>query len=120
MQGTASKEYTVKPKDLKYVTIPAVENQIAGTVPEPKVTDGTAVLVKGTDYTLSNSVTGNKGTLTFTGTGNYTGTVTRDYQIREGIGCVCFLYESILRLHRLCNSSGGYRKRQGIRKRPMF
>ena len=83
--GTSSKAYTVKPKDLKYVTIPAVENQIAGTVPEPKVTDGTAVLVKGTDYTLSNSVTGNKGTLTFTGTGNYTGTVTRDYQIREAL-----------------------------------
>lgn len=38
--GTITKEYKVNPKDLKYVSIPAIDNQAIGDVPNPVITDG--------------------------------------------------------------------------------
>lgn len=93
--GTKTADYTVKPKDLKYVTIPSIDNQIAGVVPEPMITDGTKTLVKGADYTLSyanNGTAGNTATLTVTGMGNYTGTVTRTFLVKEGINDATVYY----------------------------
>lgn len=93
--GSITAAYTVKPKDLKYVTVPAIDNQTAGVVPEPVITDGTKTLVKGADYTLSyanNGAAGNTATLTVTGMGNYTGTVTRTFLVKEGINDATVYY----------------------------
>ena len=101
--GTAqSKNYEVKSEDLGKLTVTAQsikdsEKITVGTLSnvvytgkkqeqEPAVTtqDGKTKLVKGTDYTLSYSEdTKNVGevTVTVTGKGNYSGTVTRTYKI---------------------------------------
>ena len=83
--GIATKEYKINPKDLKYVSVPSIDNQVAGVVPDPVITDGTKTLVKGTDYELSYSHNSDVGTLTIKGIGNYTGTVTRTFYVREAI-----------------------------------
>ena len=53
--------------------------------PVPTVTSGGRTLTAGTDYTVSYSGNNSVGTatLTVTGTGNYTGTVTKNYTIRN-------------------------------------
>ncbi|MBR4829347.1 MAG: hypothetical protein IKZ92_06060, partial [Muribaculaceae bacterium] len=53
--------------------------------PVPTVTSGGRTLTAGTDYTVSYSGSNSVGTatLTVTGTGNYTGTVTKNYTIRN-------------------------------------
>ena len=53
--------------------------------PEAVVKDGTKKLVKGTDYTLSykNNTAAGTATVTVTGKGNYTGTVTKEFEIKK-------------------------------------
>ena len=80
--------FKIAPKDLKYVTVPAIDNQKPNAVPSPVIADGTKTLVQGVDYEVSyanNDQVGNTATLTITGMKNYTGTVTRNYLIKDEI-----------------------------------
>jgi len=82
------KDYVVNPKNLANVSVPYIDNQVVDATPEPVITDGTKTLVLGTDYTLSyanNDQVGKTAVLTISGIGNYTGTVTRNYLIKDSI-----------------------------------
>ena len=56
----------------------------AALTPKPTVKVGTTTLSEGTDYTLSykNNINAGTATITVTGAGNYTGTITRTFTIR--------------------------------------
>ena len=70
------------------VTVPAgdywVSNSSYKPTPEPTVVYGNTTLVKDTDYTLSwsNNSSAGTGTVTVTGKGNYTGSVSANFNIR--------------------------------------
>lgn len=61
------------------ITISAIEN--AEDVKNLVIRDGGKELINGTDYTVSVSESGTEGTATITFQGNYTGKITRTYQI---------------------------------------
>lgn len=76
---------TIAPKNIDTVTIGAIANQpYTGNAitPDLTVTDGTANLEKGKDYTVSCTDTNaGNATLTINGTRNYTGTKTANFTI---------------------------------------
>lgn len=79
---------TVNPKSIsdKTVTIPNIVDQpYTGDAirPKPYVKDGDTYLKEGTDFTYdySNNTAQGTATVTITGKGNYTGTVTKDFKI---------------------------------------
>ena len=89
----------LKESNITLVDIPADGFIYNGAAQEPGVKCGDTVLVKGTDYTVtfshsdgsSNPVNAGTVTMTITGIGNYTGTVTKTYIIGiadPGIGAV--------------------------------
>lgn len=84
---TATKDFTISPKALtdSMITISPSSYTYNGNSREPSVTvkDGTKSLTKGTDYTVSYSDNTIVGTakVTVTGKGNYTGTITKTFQI---------------------------------------
>lgn len=86
--GTVAETFTITPKALKEEMVsdiadqPYTGDQLTPTV---IVTDGTTPLVEGRDFTVSygsnNEVGTGKGTVTIKGTGNYTGEVTKTFNI---------------------------------------
>jgi 23S rRNA A1618 N6-methylase RlmF len=91
-------DYIITPKDINECTINA-STPFTGSVIDPAdvvtVQDGTTPLVVNTDYTLtvSNGYTYHDpqtytGALTITGTGNYTGTVIKDFTITNDAGAI--------------------------------
>lgn len=86
--GTASTTFTIKKATLSNdtCTISAIPDQTfteSEIKPEPTLTVNGRTLVKGTDYTAAYTDNVNVGTATiqFTGTGNYTGTATKTFNI---------------------------------------
>lgn len=86
--GTASTTFTIKKATLSNdtCTISTVSDQTFTEIeikPEPTLTIAGRTLVKGTDYTAAYTDNINVGTATirFTGTGNYTGTATKTFNI---------------------------------------
>jgi len=86
--GTASTTFTIKKATLSNdtCTISAIPDQTfteSEIKPEPTLTVNGRTLVKGTDYTVVYKDNTNVGTATiqFTGTGNYTGTATKTFNI---------------------------------------
>ena len=85
--GTASKTFTINAKSISSttVTLGTTSYTYDGTAKKPSVTvkDGSKTLTSGTDYTVSYSNNTNAGTatVTITGKGNYTGTVSKNFTI---------------------------------------
>lgn len=85
--GTASKTFTINSKSISStsVTLGTTSYTYDGTAKKPSVTvkDGTKTLTSGTDYTVSYSNNTNAGTatVTITGKGNYTRTVSKTFTI---------------------------------------
>ncbi len=88
--GELNAQFTISPADLKDAELIVASDSYAytGKAVEPKVTVklGEKELVKGTEYQVVYSDCVNIGTAkaTVTGIGNYTGTLTADYQIALG------------------------------------
>lgn len=86
--GEASKGYKIDPKPLTEsdVTLTGTEMIYSGSPQGPTVTvkDGSKTLVEGESYTLADEEKTEQGTYTLTvsGTGNYTGTVKKQYTIK--------------------------------------
>ncbi|MGI6216038.1 MAG: cell wall-binding repeat-containing protein [Coriobacteriales bacterium] len=84
--GSKQITFTIDPASIETATVSSIADQTFSAtpvVPEVTVTLGSTELVKDTDYTtaVSNADAVGTATLTVTGTGNYTGTVTQDYTI---------------------------------------
>ena len=78
----------VAPKDVSTLTVDAIPAQTAtggALTPAVTVRHGDAVLVAGTDYTVTytNNTAVGTATVTITGMGNYTGMLTATFAIRE-------------------------------------
>ena len=89
--GTTERQFTIKQNDISdnRATIPYLSYTYKGTAikPEPTLKISGRKLVKGTDYTVSYKNNINCGeltaTVTLTGKGNYKGTTTRQFNIRQ-------------------------------------
>ena len=86
--GTASRNFTVLPKDLEKSMVQPIADRVytgLNIKPELTVRDGSKPLVKGVDYTTVYEDFTEAGTakVTVTGIGNYTGTVVRNYNILQ-------------------------------------
>ena len=83
--GTITKTFTITPASIagKAVTLSQVSYTYDGTAKTPVV--GVAGLKQGVDYTVSyaNNVNVGTATVTVTGKGNYTGTLTKTFEIKE-------------------------------------
>lgn len=89
--GTRTLEFNIVQKDINLVTIQDIGDQVhTGEEIEPSVmiSDGSAKLVEDKDYNISysNNVDLGEATITITGIGNYTGTVTKNFNIVEESG----------------------------------
>ncbi|MDO5118961.1 MAG: hypothetical protein Q4D48_02650, partial [Coriobacteriales bacterium] len=84
-QGTVSTTFTILPKSLEDATVTIGNKYYTGNevTPVPTVKDGETALVKDTDFTVTyiNNVKVGKATATITGTGNYTGEVTKYFKV---------------------------------------
>ena len=88
--GVAWKYFPIKPKTLTTNMIvitsgsTTLEYNKSAQAPAYSLRDNNTTLVNGRDYTMSsiaNNINVNTYTITYTGTGNYTGEVTADYEI---------------------------------------
>lgn len=85
--GTFKKNFTISAKSLSSATVTIPNTSYAYTgkaiAPTPSVKVGSTALVKGTDYTVSYSSNTDIGTatVTVTGKGNYSGSVSKTYKI---------------------------------------
>ena len=85
--GTVSKTFKINPKAIlsSGVTLSTTSYTYNGSAKKPGVTvkSGTKTLLKGTDYTVAYKNNTNVGTatVTVTGKGNYTGTVSKTFKI---------------------------------------
>ena len=89
--GTRTLEFNIVQKDINLVTIQDIGDQVhTGEEIEPSVmiSDGSAKLVEDKDYNISysNNVDLGEATITITGIVNYTGTVTKNFNIVEESG----------------------------------
>ncbi|MCR5135338.1 MAG: Ig-like domain-containing protein [Clostridiales bacterium] len=87
-EGTASQTFTIAPKSLSGATVSGVQNKAytgAAIQQTPTVKLSGTTLRSGTDYTITyqNNKAVGKATLKITGTGNYTGTVTKTFTITD-------------------------------------
>ena len=85
--GTITKTFTIKAKSMTSATVSAISAQTyKGSAIKPTITvkDGTKTLANGTDYTVAYSNNTKVGTATvkITGSGNYTGTITKTFTIK--------------------------------------
>ena len=83
--AVANVSVKIDPKDISGTTIETITDKTytgSAITPEPTVKDGTAILTKDTDYTVScsNTYVGT-ATLTINGKGNYTGTKNANFTI---------------------------------------
>ena len=85
--GTITKTFTINPGSIDGLsaTLSTTEYTYDGKAKEPEVTvkHGENTLTLGTDYTVSyaNNINPGIATVTITGTGNYTGTITKTFTI---------------------------------------
>ncbi len=94
--GEVTKTFEIQPRDLSYLTVSysnpviyqkpenAADPAYQGIISEPSLTYGTNVLKKGTDYTVTfadNTDVTTQANMTITGSGNYTGSITKSYSI---------------------------------------
>ncbi|NTU88850.1 MAG: cell wall-binding repeat-containing protein, partial [Actinobacteria bacterium] len=84
--GSRSATFTIVPKAITETAVNPILSQVyTGSALEPvvTVTDGEAVLVQGTDYTVAyaNNTDAGTATVTVTGIGNYTGTTQATFEI---------------------------------------
>ena len=86
-EASKTLSYTITKAKLTDATLSATSYTYTGKPIKPAVTvkSGAKTLKSGTDYTLSYAKNTNVGTakVTVTGKGNYTGTLTRTFQIKE-------------------------------------
>ncbi len=88
--GEATADFTIDPADLSDAAVSVSDAVYSGEALSPEVTvtlaDGT-VLKEDEDYTVtySDNIDVGTGTVTITGIGNYTGTVTGTFEIRQEI-----------------------------------
>lgn len=85
--GTVSTNFKITGIDISGATVTFPENIIyqgEPCEPEPTIVVNGRTLVKGTDYTVSysNNINVGTGKATITGTGNYTGTLTVEFEIK--------------------------------------
>ena len=84
-KGTQSKNFTIKKARITVLTITGDSFTYTGSAITPSVTvnSGARTLVKGTEYTLSytNNINVGTATVTVSGTGNYTGTLSKKFTI---------------------------------------
>ncbi len=90
--GTVSRTFTIKPQELnsgntKFLNLPTSEKYTGNPI-EPMFTlqfNGNRNLSRGTDYTVeySNQINVGTATVTIHGAGNYTGSVSSDFQITK-------------------------------------
>ena len=103
--GTISKTFTISAKSATNIngctmTLSGTSFEYTGSAIQPTVTikNGSTTLVNGTDYTLSYSNNTNVGTatVTATGKGNYTGTISKTFTItaKKISGCTMTLSSS--------------------------
>jgi predicted 3-demethylubiquinone-9 3-methyltransferase (glyoxalase superfamily) len=86
--GTASRNFTVLPKELEKPMVQPIADRVytgLNIKPELTVRDGSKPLVKGVDYTTvyEDFTAAGIAKVTVTGIGNYTGTVVRNYNILQ-------------------------------------
>ncbi len=89
--GTITKTFTITPVKLYKATLSKTSMAYTGKARKPvptvaaKVNGQLVTLVKGTDYTVKyeNNIKVGKATVTITGKGNYTGTITKTFTITE-------------------------------------
>lgn len=84
--GSTTSTFNITPLNASNLSLEPISDQTysgSGLVPEPVVKNGTTILIKNTDYTLSYSNNINVGTATIAinGIGNFVGTKTIDFQI---------------------------------------
>ena len=84
------KSFKIVPKDISLVTVLDIDNQkYTGEKLEPAfdITDGSAKLVKDKDYTINykNNTEIGTATIEITGKGNYTGNITKNFNIVENV-----------------------------------
>lgn len=85
---TSSASFTIVTKNISAVSVTPIADQPytgSAVTPDLKVTDGIKVLREGTDYTVTyaNNVNEGKATAKITGIGNYSGTVSANFQISK-------------------------------------
>lgn len=86
--GTITKNFNIVARDISDTTIGSIPNQTytGNSISVlPVITYNGATLTKGTDYTLtySNNVNVGTGTVTITGKGNFTGTTSKNFTIKD-------------------------------------
>ena len=112
----ANVKVTIGQKDISGVTIGAIANQSytgSAITPDPVVTDGTTVLKKDKDYTVSytNNTNAGTATLTINGTGNYKGTNSKNFTIDPATqtltvpGSYNVAFNKTLDLNTICSSN---------------
>lgn len=84
--GTIEKTFKINPVAINSATVYGISDQVytgKAVTPEPAVTLGGKVLVKGTDYTVAYQNNTDPGTATvkITGKGNYSGTINSTFKI---------------------------------------
>ena len=87
-EGTVTKTFKINPASIAKATVTGISNKSytgKEIKPTPTVKVGTTTLKSGTDYTVAykNNVKIGTATVTITGKGNYTGTVSKTFKITD-------------------------------------
>lgn len=88
--GTRNISFHINPADISNATVSGVYTQAytgSAETPKPTITFNNMILEEGTDYTLSylNNVAVGTATMTITGIGNFTGTITKTFSISNDL-----------------------------------
>ena len=74
-------EFTISPKNGEDINLPEINEDV--NLDDLVITVGDKTLVKGTDYDLAEKQEGNTVTVIITFKGNYTGTITKTYEVED-------------------------------------
>ena len=74
-------EFTIAPKSSEDIKIPEINEDI--NIDDLVITVGDKTLVNGVDYDITEKQEGNTVTVTITFKGNYTGTITKTYEVED-------------------------------------
>ena len=127
--GTASATFSILPKALKGATIASIsDKEYTGSAitPKPNVALGGKRLKAGSDYTLiySSNVNTGKATVTVTGRGNYSGTVSKYFYIHpksvQGVKFHSATSKSIKIKWKKVSNGTGYAVRRKTSKKGKF
>lgn len=84
--GIIEQTFMINPRKLNYYcSVDPIDNVIQGDSAKVVVKDGSKELKQGVDYNVIDTQTGTGGTVTITGTGNYVGTITKQYKIASSL-----------------------------------